>query len=451
MSYAELFADIYKRYKYHILFFLAVALIWSMFLFPLGFYTVSAESIISAPSALSLDSFGSSSAVLATSLMETIGVSVDPYTALTFIGVVSRLNEHFGWNLNIDPGLMQNNIIFIMVAILFLVTKISKCFGSTKALTMIHFSEIEKWVGLIFTALLSSSAFINFVTTYTSTSQAIAPIAILGTAATMGGIFSTALLTVTSVLITLLSWVTYYLVKMFFDFLDIITLPLTLIPGTTFLYEGIKTLGVFSVMIVIMLEPLIGLFLCLAIVIIAAVFFKKSYTAMLYFRKIYIKPFFQGAFGYSRQIPLVHKKFPAKLKKAFPNATITLALPVYNLKSLKSPLLKKYTCLWLICADHQMYLAHSARKKEMCFITQLSNVPNHPVYLKKSRRFYEIFCILPTENMNRSFIRIHKEYHLVLSTEYRKRLDEIYEITGYTKYVPYKKPKKRKQTQEDIQ
>lgn len=447
MTYRELFQDIYNRYKYHILFFISAALIWSIFLFPCRFFTVNADTVLNTPSSLSLDSFGSSSAELATAFMETIGVSADPYAVLTFIGAASRLNDYFGWNLNISPGMMKYDVIFIMVLILFCISKISKCFGTTKALSMIHFGEIEKWVGFLFTALLSSSIFIGYVTDGTFVAQAAGP----DCAAVTVSALTNALLIVLSFVITLLSWTVYYLVKLFFDFLDIITLPLSMIPGATFLYETVKTLGVLAVMLAIMFFPIIGLILCILIVITAIFFFRKSYAAMLYFRKIYIKPFFRGIFGYSKDIPLVHQRCPGKLKKLFPDASVSLALPVYNIKTLKSPLLKRYTNLWLICADGQMYLWHPALKTKNSFLTLFSNVPEHPVFIKKSRRFFEIFCTLPNEDMNRKFAKIPKEYHLVLSKEYTRRLAEIYCITGFTEYIPFKKPGRKERNKQKME
>ncbi len=445
MTYRELLKDIYKRYQYHILFFISAALIWSIFLFPFQFSTVNADTVINTPSSLSLESFGSSSAELATAFMETIGVSADPYAVLTFIGTASRLNDYFDWNLNISPGIMKYDVIFIMVLILFSINKISKCFGTTKALSMIHFGEIEKWVGFLFTALLSSSVFIDYVTDGSFVAQAAGP----GCAAVTASTFTNALLIVLSFIITLFSWTVYYLVKMFFDFLDIITLPLSMIPGATFLYEAVKTLGILAVMLTIMFFPIIGLVLCILIVVTAVFFFQKSYAAMLYFRKIYIKPFFRGIFGYSKDIPLVHQKYPGKLKKLFPDASISLALPVYNIKTLRSPLLKKYTKLWLICADGQMYLWHPALKTKNSFLTLFSNIPGHPVYIKKSHRFFEIFCTLPSEDMNQKFAKISKEYHLVLSKEYTHRLTEIYCITGFAEYIPFKKPSKKKRNKQE--
>lgn len=442
MTYKELFSDIFRRHKYQILFLTAAALIWSVFLFPGSCHTAFADTALNTPSALSLESFGSSSAELATSLMETIGVSADPYAVLTFIGTASRLSDYFGWNLNISPGLMQYDVLFIMVAILFGISKISKCFGTTKALTMIHFGEIEKWVGFLFTVLLSSSAFIGYVTGNSSAAiphvyawvHAAAP----GTSAVVFSAAANVLLIVLSFLITLTSWAVYYLVKLFFDFLDIITLPLSMIPGATFLYEAVKTTGVLAVMLAIMFFPVIGLILCILIVITAAFFFKKSYAAMLYFRKIYFKPFFRGIFGYSQDIPLIHKKCPGKVKKLFPEASVTLALPVYNIKALKEPRIKRYVRMWLVCSCGQMYLCLPAFKKKNGFVTEFTNAPEHPVYLKKSRRFFELFCTLPDEDMTKKFAKLSKEYHLVLSKEYTKRMDEIYRISGYAEYIPVK-------------
>lgn len=449
MSYKEIFADIYKKHKYQILILLSVALIWSAFLFFGQIRTASADTVLNTPSALSLETFGSSSAELATSVMETVGVSADPYTVLTFIGIVSRLNEHFGWNLNISPGLMKYDVIFAMVAILFCISKISKCFGSTKALSMIHFSEIEKWVGLIFTVLLSSSVFIDLVT---RNSTAMAGPALFACTAGMPGSASAASGAITGIafmvlsfFITLLSWIIYYIVKLFFDFLDIITLPLSAFPGATFVYETVKTAGVISVMTAIMFFPVIGLVLCLLIIITAAVFFKKSYAAMLYFRKIYLKPFFRGIFGYSETIPLVHKKFPSRVEKLFPESEITLALPVYNIKALETPKIRRYTRLWLVCSNREMFLCLPSFKKKDGFVTFFSSLPKHPVYLKKSRRFLEIFCTPEGEDMNRKYARIRKNYHLVLSKEYSKRIDEILSVSGYSLYTPVKKHRKKKQ------
>lgn len=436
MTYKEIFADIYKTHRYRILLLVSAALIWSLFLFPADSRTAAADTLLHAPSALSLDSFGSSSADLATSLMEAIGVSADPYTVLTFIGTASRLNDHFGWNLNISPGLMKYDIIFIMVAILFAVTKISKCFGTTKALSMIQFGEIEKWIGFLFTALLSSSIFIDFVT---SGSLAFAA----GSSAVFVSTASNVLLAVLSFAVTLLSCAVYYLVKLFFDFLDVITLPLSIVPGATFLYEAVKTLGVLSVMLAIMFFPVIGLTLCILIVVTAAFFFKKSYTAMRYFKKVYFKPFFRGFIGYSKDIPLVHKKIPGKVKKRFPGAAITLALPVYNLQTLTAPHIKRYAKLWLVCADGCMYLYYPALKSGKDFLTLFTNEPEHPVFIKPSRRFYEIFCTPENEDMTLKFSKIKKEYHLVLSKEYTGRIQDILSACGYTEYIPnpYKKEK----------
>lgn len=446
LSYKKIFLDIYCKNKRTILLLTSIALFWSMFLFPCCYYSATADTVINTPSALNIDSFGGSAAVLATSLMETIGVSADPYAVLTFIGIVSRLNDYFEWNLNIHPGLMKNDIIFAMIAIMFLITKISKCFGSTKALSMIHFGEIEKWVGLIFTFLLSSSIFIDFVTQSAPNAYA----ASTAISMTAGGIFTSIFFTILSFIITLISWIIYYIVKMFFDFLDIISLPLSAIPGATFLYETIKTTGILLVMTAIMLAPVIGLILCTLILITAIFFFRKSYAAMLYFRRIYFKSFLHGIFGYKKILPLTQPKIIKKLQKYFPNSSITLTLPVYNMITLKVPLLKKYVRSFLVCADDKIYLCHLALRKKRSFIIPFSNEVSHPIYIKKSLRFFEIFSTLENENMEQKWNKVRKIYHFVFSKEYINQIEKIYQITGFGEYKPYKNSNSKTQESEEI-
>lgn len=369
---------------------------------------------------------------LAGSYSSIVGVSVEPFAALLFIGLMENINKWCGSPLNMYPSPVGHPVVLIIVAIFFVASKIMKANEGTKVIGSITLGEIEEKLGLVFALVLGISNIVGI----TNVALGGTPVNAADGNPVSGSSVIVAVISASyAVIMTIISLVVYFVIKTVARGIDIIQATVTtFIPGSGLIFEIVKTVIVDVLIFVNIICPPVGIAINLIIFLICLVLFWYFYPVVKYFNAIYVKPFWKRLGHFNEFMPLMVKKMPKKVRKFLKEDAdkVDMMIPVYVLrfKDKQEIKTKHYRKLWLIHKDDGMFVIKKAGRVKKMQMAKLENRPEDKVYLQKHFRYFEIFAYWPSEE-NLAKKRPIKRTSLVFSREYLYKHEEILEITGF--------------------
>lgn len=440
----------YKENKALIWIYVAVCVFASIFAGPLmgkviGGTTYAAEGTVPVGetlATLATTMVGPTLINLAGSYSSVVGISVEPFAALAFIGLVENINRLCGSPLPIPTTPMGQPVVFLVIALFFAASKIMKSFPGTKVVGDCTLGELEKYLGLVCVLVLGV---LNVVGIVNTTSAAVSHAAGIGENFANNLTYAIGIISaVISVIFSLISVVVYLIIKTVSQGLDILAGTLSFIPGVSAVFEVLKSILTVILIIGSLLAPLypiIALVLNTIVFIICCLLFRRCYSACNYLRKIYIVPFFKQFKGYSESINLISEKFMKKFRKVstFDRETVDLAIPTFVTKY-EGPMKKKFKNLafgYLVHNTDGIFVVRKKGKKHF----EISPEDTKKVYLRRGYRYFELFTLqnIPG-NEERKYPK--KSFSVVFSKEYYFRFEDIVEVLNCVNYNELKKEQK---------
>ena len=356
-----------------------------------------------------------------------VGVSAEPFTALVYLGLIENINRLCGSPLNIVPTPAGNPIVFLLVAIFFVISKLMKSFETTKVFGLCTLGELEKYLGLVFILALGVMNVVGLTDKFAVTTVKAAAGAPEASAASVAmGIAATFF----SVFMAVVSVIVYLVVKTVFFGMDALQSCFSFVPFSGALFEIFKTVFVVVILTVNVFFPWIGVALNILVFLICLVLFRFFLSVEEFLRKIYIKPFIARLRGFNDEIPYIYKKVPKFVKKYCESENIIydVAIPAYAFKHKEANdfRMKFMEKIWVIHTDDgTIFLKKKGLKKLQKY--ELFG-KEKMYYLKKDFRFLEIFSNPKDEKLSK------KDLRAVISVEYLKRFDELCDKLGFYNY-----------------
>ena len=127
------------------------------------------------------------------------------------------------------------------------------------------------------------------------------------------------------------------------------------------LHAGLILLQIFA--------PAVSFVISIAIAIAGVSLVRVLMRISFYYKEVYVNPVAHFIFRHNKEIPLVHKKLPRKIRKDYEN--IDLALPVFVLYGVRG--VKKRGAIWLVIkgTDHRLIVKRRFKYEDMCISTSL--------------------------------------------------------------------------------
>ncbi len=353
------------------------------------------------------------------------GIAIEPSITLLFVTILSILAEHGIWPAGLavpEFGLLNFWWARIVVIVWALVSILSKCFQATATIgdTLEYINS--KYVGPIAIVIIMVSSVL------VDPSAAAGNVAYAATdgMVTVSSDIPNGWKIVIFIVGSILLLVYYAIIRFVLFAVDIALIPINLfVPLSSATCTFIKILAVMGSFVLAVVAPGVYLVLAALLFIICLLCIKVAYRVLVYYKNIYLKPFFKKLFGKCKEPqPMVSDKLPLKLRE-YIGEEIVLALPVYADRRTKYyPEICAKEKWWLITTPYRTALYRNAtRKKHIMMIPIYDAEHRNPVYLNRSWFYYEILKFPdPTERK--------RVYAFYLSKEYKVQEEEIYRITG---------------------
>lgn len=382
---------------------------------------------------------------LAGSYSSIIGVSVEPFAGLLFIGIMENVNKWCGSPLTMYSTPMGNPVVLAIVAVFFIASKVMKANESTKVIGNITLGEVEEKLGLVFALVLGITNVIGI----TNVALGGTPVnASNGSGVPASTVIVAIISALYAVIMSIITMIVYFVVKTVARGIDIIQATVTtFIPGSGLVFEIAKTVIVDVLIFVNIIFPPVGIAINVIIFIICLILFSYFYPVGKYFNVIYVKSFWKRIGHFDSEIPLVPKKYPKKIRKLLGEelATVDLFIPIYILKIDKKFIkIKKYRKMYLCHKADGNFLLKPARKFKKMQLIPFEKAEKDNIYLQKHFRYFEVFRYWPYEkNLERKHPA--KAFSVVFSREYLYKHEEIVNITGFENFNAIKGEEKYNQ------
>ena len=424
-----------KSYKKLLIVYASVCLLTAIFCSP--FFGIQdfivraseAEELVPASETISTltDMFmGKSLRNVAGAYASVVGVSAEPFTALVYLGLIENINRLCGSPLNIISTPAGNPIVFLLVSIFFVISKLMKSFETTKVFGLCTLGELEKYLGLVFILSLGVMNVVGLTDRFAvNTVKAAGAVPEGGTKMALGVLGA-----LFSVFMAMVSVIVYLVVKTVFFGLDALQSCFSFVPFSGALFELFKSVFVIVVLSINVFFPWIGLALNILVFLICLVLFRFFLSVEEFLRKIYIKPFIQRLRGFNDEIPFIYSKVPKYIKKYCEKEDIIYdaAIPAYAFKHKEANdfRMKFMEKIWVLhTEDGTVFL----KKKGIKNIQKYELFGKEKMYyLKKDFRFLEIFSNPKDEKLSK------KDLRAVISVEYLMRFDELCDLMGFYNY-----------------
>lgn len=454
----QILTDEYRKHRKLVLSYICVCIFLALFCGPFwngfqGFTAYASSTLMSGSetiSALVEEFVGGSLSAFGGSYSYIVANSCEPFTALFFIGLIENINRLCGEPLNIVSTPAGNPIFFAVIAVFAIASKLMKSFGTTKIFGKITLGKLEEFLGLFFVLLTGVLTVTGLTGETVAMISAASPEA---EAVVTQPLILTVLTVVWSFVLSVSSVIVWFIVSTVVSGLDVLQIIVsTFAPGSTFVFEAIKTAIVAFLVIVNVIFPVLGFILNVIIIIISCILFKTCYRATRYFNAIYARPILRRIRGFDPNISIIHKRFPKKLNKVFrgDHEEVQLAIPVYPVKYLGNETLHKRDKWWLVSDGADCLYMRKRLGKGGARKLHFRNSEEQTVYIRKHKLYYEIFSYINyPDNLKKKFPK--KEFSFVFSREYFYRIEDIVKITGYMDYSLVESAQKltRKQRREE--
>ena len=447
MTYSAIFKEMYFNNKKFIRACLTFCLTFSVLAFGGSLYahangTYTGTEVISA--------LGNTGGIYLATLLQTVCASLDPCSTMLIASGFSLLMDvipaeafsTLGSAIGIEGlevlstfsfGLFDFNLVRILSLVWFLVNKLSKSISTTYTAGVI-LENLELYIGEAVNLVVTASILFSNITPQaavqasTGTSDAV-------TAVQYG------LSAFVCFLILINSFLIYTFIRCLFFFIDIVLIPIcSFIPFASTVLEASKTVWVVGLILIAIINPYLFIFLTVLLFIISLIMFKKIYTTIKYFKKIYVKPLFKKLRGYDKNIPLIYPKLPKKVKQFLGETNAAMIIPVFPVRKIMGQTVaKKHDLWWFVNTGDTQFICKPRFGKKPCHRIDLSNSSEKKMFIHKSLFYFEIFNLrCNEETITRTFRRVKKDIHFVFSKEYFHRFEQITELTGYTEFTAYK-------------
>lgn len=385
-----------------------------------------------------------------------IGISVDPIAGMFFIATMSYLNTTFG-NGTFEMGVVPIGTLpfVIVLGVFFVGTKLMKVFETTKVVGELTLGTISDYMGKICIVVMSIMLIAGVADA--SGAAAVSAAGFDDTFAAFSRIAASAVTIFVSIMMAIATIIVNIIIKTVFKAVDLLQLALSHFPPITAAIEIIRTLALFGFIILgIALNQwkygyIFALALDMVIFLFCCIVFRKCYMLINYYEHVYVKPMLHAIKGYRGDYPLVRKRLPRGVKKAFSDSLsdLKLVIPVYVKKSSRNnPLhFKKRRRLWFVNDGKNNYLILKKYMEEKNYKHLINSDEERTVYLRRGKRFFEIF-IYENNEKNLAKKNPRKEWSLVFAKDYYYRTDEIFAITGYVNFVDVKEEAKLSRKEE---
>lgn len=347
----------------------------------------------------------------------TVTASVNPtatLAALSVLGMVENANAYFpeaGWLVQIGEFLNQiplvrtisdlpiaNPVAAIILTVVAITMYVIHSTSASKMFSKATIDNIEQWGGMIVTVGLS---LLPLATTQVVAAQTDVNYVSVGTYAV------SLVLSILSAAFTAVVYVCIY------GCIDAVELLAAVIPikGMNVVVEIIKAILHMILLLLQLFSPILSVIISLVLMVVGVLLFRKLSTLSTYYNYIYVKPLWKAIRHRDELSPLVHRKFPRRGHKQYPN--VELAVPVFSMRPIRK--LKKRELAWLILKDGEPYLVRMKplRKNQEIPLSEL-NVHKDELYLQKTFRFTRLL----TED---------KHIELIISNEYSNQWQKMLE------------------------
>lgn len=351
-----------------------------------------------------------------------IGVSIEPFTALLFLGLFENINKLCGSPLNIVSTPVGNPIVLALVAVFCVASKLMKANEATKVFGTCTLGELEKYLGTAFVLIYGVMGVVGVTNMFVTNTVSAAN----GPGVVNTGIFAGIFAGIVSVFMAVSSFIMYLVIKTVVFGLEALQSMIP-IPFSGLAFEIIKSLSVLIVIVISIFFPYISIVLGIILFIISLFFLRLCINAANFLRIIYIRPFFKRLQGFSETYPIISRKLPKKIKKALDEEgfEIRTAIPSYAYKSKETEEFKiKYmTKFWIVSDGERVDIYTKKKWRLKWYRYNLVSSDKVKLYLKKDFRFIEIFTA--SENKNN---KLKKDTRFIISNEYQKRFDDLCQI-----------------------
>ena len=363
-----------------------------------------------------------------------ISLSSSPFIALTILsgagaflnsGVVNPEDASFLQTLTQLP--ISTTGVFIFFLLVTIASFLLNLLGPTKIFSDATLGKLENYIGII--ASIGGTFILSSVTAVYA-----AETAGLGLGSSYLG--SYILTHVISFFLAVLAYIVYIVIKTMIMAIDILAFLFSPIPGLSALFTITKhtTIGLYTWFA--LANPIAASIVGLICLVIAFLVFRAAKRLELYYRKIYIIPFFNALFRRDLIVPLVPKKMPYGLAKEFLK-NIDICIEGFFMNKV-SKFYKRELC-YFVRSEGKNYLF----KKRFLGKT-IKNEINGDVYIEKCFRFIRVFTdeslnmnlrnvclVLRREHSKNKIELIEKarliDYNLILEERRRKKAAEIAE------------------------
>lgn len=165
-----------------------------------------------------------------------------------------------------------------------------------------------------------------------------------------------------------------------------------------------------TLVILQVISPVLSVIFSILIFIICIFLFRWLMTITKYYDYVYVKPLWKKVFNKNEITPFLHKKFPKKARKAYPE--LDMAIPAFSMHK-RGKFVKKKSILWMTEKDGEVVFL---RVKRLGKIREIKleelNPYGRELYLQKAIRFTQI-------------VSEDKTVEIIFSNEYSDRWEVL--------------------------
>lgn len=316
---------------------------------------------------------------------------------------------------------IANPVAAVILTVVAIAMYVMHSTSASKMFSKATIDNIEQWGGMIVTVALSLLPL--------ATTQVVA-------AAAQGShvnYVSTGTYVVTLILAILSAAFTAVVYICIYGCIDAVELLGAVIPikGMNVVIEIIKCILHMILILLQIFSPVLSVAVSVIIMIVGILLFRKMSTLTTYYKYIYVKPLWKNIWHREDLVPLVHRKFPKKGHKRYPD--IELAVPTFSMNKVGK--IKKRELVWLIVKEETPYLVRmkTFRKSVEIPLSEL-NIHKDVLYLQKTFRFTRIL----TED---------KQVELIISNEYSNQWQKMLE---YLQLADFKIVEERRKQEKQV-
>ena len=381
-----------------------------------------------------------------------VGVGGSPFIVLTILsGAGSLLNSG---RINPDSIPMANTLmqlpishssVFIALLIFTILKFILSMLSASKVFCDATVSKLENLTGTV--CAVGGAFTVVLVTTEYASDIAMASMGsgFLGAGAGVGfgagnsagigvGLGAYILTNIVAFLLSTLTYFIYVVIKTMSVALDVLAFVFSPIPGATGLFNIVKHLFLGSFTWVALTYPTVSAVVAVILIIIACIVFRAAKRLELYYRRVYLVPFFNAIFRRGYKVPLLPKKLPRGVASEFINMELCIECFFMNRTT---ALYKRERC-YFIRSEASNYIYKKRLLGKTIKIELFGDVFIEKPFIF---RFLRIFS-------DESLPASRRRVNLVVRREHGQDILELIEKTGLIDYNAILEERRRKKAEE---